>query len=228
MFKYLTLILLPVCFPAIIPGWRRKKKTTAGNIWFSFFLGKWAHVIWSWNNPILIFFFFYYSIATTGFFSPDLVPNINGGKCFYTSLSISGFISVLMAKDKMADHFSWPAPASPPPDRFVFLFFFFFHSRLPPSSIFLFFLNVIVKVFQWDDSKYVYINRGNTLGYILLTSCVVFLCQLLHFQAIWIHAQIHIFIATELSTNSRNELNQHDILLYSLHTVIKPIFSTFS
>lgn len=28
------------------------------------------------------------------------------------------------------------------------------------------------KVFQWDDSKYVYINRGNTLGYILLTSCV--------------------------------------------------------
>lgn len=29
------------------------------------------------------------------------------------------------------------------------------------------------KVFQWDDSKYVYINRGNTLGYILLTPLVV-------------------------------------------------------
>lgn len=28
------------------------------------------------------------------------------------------------------------------------------------------------KVFQWDDSKYVYINRGNTLGYILLNPCV--------------------------------------------------------
>lgn len=29
------------------------------------------------------------------------------------------------------------------------------------------------KVFQWDDSKYVYINRGNTLGYILLNPGVM-------------------------------------------------------
>lgn len=41
------------------------------------------------------------------------------------------------------------------------------------------------KVFQWDDSKYVYINRGNTLGYILLTPCVVW--SLYRLSLFWFH-----------------------------------------
>lgn len=44
------------------------------------------------------------------------------------------------------------------------------------------------KVFQWDDSKYVYINRGNTLGYILLTPCVAWClsCLLVYDVCRWL------------------------------------------
>lgn len=70
-----------------------------------------------------------------------------------------------------------------------------------PSSIFLFFLNVIVKVFQWDDSKYVYINRGNTLGYILLIPvlCGLFISSLsLSFNPLWVQVRV----ISNLSTGS--------------------------
>lgn len=44
------------------------------------------------------------------------------------------------------------------------------------------------KVFQWDDSKYVYINRGNTLGYILLNPCVAWSLRRL---ASWCTLNLH-------------------------------------
>lgn len=60
MSKYLTLIplLKEMCFPAIIPGWWRKKNDCGKRTFLQLsFLGKWAHVIWSWNDPLLIFLF---------------------------------------------------------------------------------------------------------------------------------------------------------------------------
>lgn len=59
----------------------------------------------------------------------------------------------------------WQAPSIRPPANFVWFLSFSiwsFSQYLPVLS------KCYCKVFQWDDSKYVYINRGNTLGYILL------------------------------------------------------------
>lgn len=59
----------------------------------------------------------------------------------------------------------WQAPSICPPANFVWFLSFSiwsFSQYLPVLS------KCYCKVFQWDDSKYVYINRGNTLGYILL------------------------------------------------------------
>lgn len=52
------------------------------------------------------------------------------------------------------------------------VWFLSLHPKHPPPSIFLFFLNVIVKCSS-EMTLNVYINRGNTLGYILLTHAVV-------------------------------------------------------
>lgn len=83
-----------------------------------------------------------------------------------------------------------------------------------PSSIFLFFLNVIVKVFQWDDSKYVYINRGNTLGYILLIPvlCGLFISSLsLSFSPLWVQVRV----ISNLSAGSICAIN-HEASLFKI------------
>lgn len=155
-------------------SWLVKKKLQETEISMAFFLGKWANVIWSWNN-----IFFNYSI------SPTLLPAFildPWRKTFLYTLSIIGFISVFMAGDKMAGYVNWPLPTSPAPTSLSSFSLFPFQTQsfqyLPVLS------KCYCKVFQWDDSKYVYINRGNTLGYILLTFCVLFLCHL--FQLIQI------------------------------------------
>lgn len=148
MSKYLTVIplLREMCFPAIIPGWWREKKNNCGKWTFLrlSLLGKWAHVIWSWNNPLLHFYFYYY-IYPAGFlllilFLKSMVEDVS------IHPLITGFMSVLMAEDKMADHFCWPPADISHSCRICLYFFPFFHSRHTPPSIFLFFLNVIVSV----------------------------------------------------------------------------------
>lgn len=77
--------------------------------------------------------------------------------------------------------FIWQIPLIHPPVRLV--------SLLHSSSQYLPVLSkCYCKVFQWDDSKYVYINRGNTLGYILLTPCVA--------------SSLHISIWSDLTQNT--------------------------
>lgn len=136
MSKYLTLIplLREMCFPAIIPGWWRKNYRKLKFLWLSF----WANEQ-MWYGVETIFFLNYYSI------SPTLLPAFildPWRKTFLYILSIIGFISVFMAGDKMAGHVNWPLPTSPAPTCLLFLFSHFRHT---PPSIFMFFLNVIVK-----------------------------------------------------------------------------------
>lgn len=175
MSKYLTLIplLREMCFPTIIPGWWRKNDY--GKLKFLSFFGQWGKVIWSWNNPLLDFFLHFISI--TGFYFLLLFLTW-WRKTFLYNLSIIGFISVFMVGDKMAGHFTWPPLTSPPPAR-ICLYFSLYSFQTYSSQYLPVLSKCYCKVFQWDDSKYVYINRGNTLGYILLTSCVVFLYHLI-------------------------------------------------
>lgn len=85
----------------------------------------------------------------------------------------------------------WQAPSICPPANFVWFLSFSiwsFSQYLPVLS------KCYCKVFQWDDSKYVYINRGNTLGYILLNPRVALsLSGLL------------VFLSTEVLSNEATE-----------------------
>lgn len=155
------------------------------------FFGKWANVIWVMNmKPLILlsqgrsvplFLFHPQSVFLSCIYSflplwQCVCPQTLWRKqplsilrffliCFISS------ISVYMAGDKMA------AISFDRLHRFTLLPPLFGFSLSPFQAYSSQYLPVLskcyCKVFQWDDSKYVYINRGNTLGYILLNPCVV-------------------------------------------------------
>lgn len=163
-----------------------KKQLRETEISMAFFLGKWTNVIWNiWNNPSLDFFF-----CSTCPALPAFILNlILGGRHFYTSSPLLVLFLSLWLETR------WQAISIGRCQHLPLLLVLSCFSLLPFQTYSSQYLPVLskcyCKVFQWDDSKYVYINRGNTLGYILLTFCVVFLYHL-PFQLIVIHAQIHI------------------------------------
>lgn len=156
-----------------------------------FILGKWANVILGSEHETSPFLFFFFLIPSPichpgSIFCPTSLPfSLCGtvsvpGPCGESSLHLSSMlsfsiffvsISVYMAGDKMA------AILFDRLHQFTLLptlsGFSLSPSQAYSSSQYLPVLSkCYCKVFQWDDSKYVYINRGNTLGYILLNPCV--------------------------------------------------------
>lgn len=189
MSKYLTLIplLREMCFPYYHSCLEKKMTMILGNgNFYVFSFGNWANVIWVMNmKPCILLLFHSPSVILKLFFVLHLflfslygrlyVPIPCGESRLYPSSIFFFFklflsISVYMAGDKMAatsfDRLHW-FTLLPRPSGFSLSPFQAYSSQyLPVLS------KCYCKVFQWDDSKYVYINRGNTLGYILLTPCV--------------------------------------------------------
>lgn len=202
MSKYLTLIplLREMCFPYhhSCLGEEKKKITILENgNFYVFSFGNWANVIWvmKMNSCIPLQFHSSSSIC----FCPPSIPFLCKADCmcpppmekadsirspcffylFYIYFCLSG-----QRQDGRRFHLTGSITLLPRLSGFSPSPFQAYSSQyLPVLS------KCYCKVFQWDDSKYVYINRGNTLGYILLTLCVAWsLYRLLLFQpnlSIW-------------------------------------------
>lgn len=196
MSKYLTLIplLREMCFPYYHSCLEKKMTMVLGN-WnfYVFSFGNWANVIWVLNIKTTRSPFPRENSSSP--FIPSSIrhphPSIpfslygrlyvpapcgesrlySSSMCFFFLFCLFYIYSCLYGWRRDGSHFIWRALSIHPPATFVwFLSFFPFQAY---SSQYLPVLSkCYCKVFQWDDSKYVYINRGNTLGYILLTPCV--------------------------------------------------------
>lgn len=102
-----------------------------------------------------------YPVRKAGFIHPLIFIYFN---LFYIYFCLYG-------ERQDGSHFTWRAASLLSSATFVWFLSFSILSIL--SQYLPVLSKCYCKVFQWDDSKYVYINRGNTLGYILLTYCVV-------------------------------------------------------
>lgn len=152
-----------MCFPYYHSCLRKKNDLGYWNFYvFSF--GNWANVIrvikwhsqFPWENKII-----FYSVSViVHLLFPFLFVS-----CIYSfyRLSICQSLSFFTCQVPSICSPSSSSGFSPPSP-----FQTYSSQYLPVLS------KCYCKVFQWDDSKYVYINRGNTLGYILLTLCHVF------------------------------------------------------
>lgn len=117
-------------------SWLVKKKLQETEISMEFFLGKWANVIWSWNNFFLIINLFHQLFFLLLFL-------IHGGRHFYTSSPLLVLFLSLWLETRWRAMSIGPCQYLQP--WLVCLLFLFSHFRHTPPSIFLFFLNVIVK-----------------------------------------------------------------------------------
>lgn len=183
--------------PAIIPVWRKKWLILGNWYFYVFSFGNWANVIWVMKMKSHILLFQGREVSLFLFHPPSVILNL----FFFFFFVLHLFIFFCMA-DCMSPYSVEKAGSYHP---FLFVLYLFLSIRLETrwqpfpltgssyslschfclvslspfqtySSQYLPVLSkCYCKVFQWDDSKYVYINRGNTLGYILLTPlcCVV-------------------------------------------------------
>lgn len=147
-------------------------------MFFGVFFGKWANVFWVMNMKSLNLLSQGRSVPLFLFHPPYIFLSciysfLPLWQCVCPQTSIAASIHpffICLAGDKMAaisfdrlHRFT----LLPPLSGFSLSPFQAYSSQyLPVLS------KCYCKVFQWDDSKYVYINRGNTLGYILLNPCV--------------------------------------------------------
>lgn len=161
MSKYLTLIplLREMCFPYhhSCLGEEKKKITILENgNFYVFSFGNWANVIWVMKMNSCIHAFPFNSIRhlQSAFVLHLFLFCVRQIVCVHPlwrkqTLSVRHVfficfisISVYLARDKMAGGFIWQAPSL---SCHVCLVSLLLHSKHTPPSIFLFFLNVIVK-----------------------------------------------------------------------------------
>lgn len=208
MSKYLTLIplLREMCFPYYHSCLEKKNDYDSGKLkflcifllvteqmWFGFWT--WNHLFFFSKGEQSLSFWFHLSssIYFLSFFSlygRFYVPIPCGESRLCTSIMFSKFVFYLFLS-------IWPETRRQPLRydglrRFTLLPCSSGFSLSPFQAYSSQYLPVLskcyCKVFQWDDSKYVYINRGNTLGYILLTPCVAWClsCLLVYDVCRWL------------------------------------------
>lgn len=161
-----------MCFPAIIPGWWRKNYRKLKFLWLSF----WANGQ-MWYGVETIFFLIIILFHQLFFL---LLFLIRGRRHCYTSSSLLVLFLSLWLETR------WRAMSLGPCQHLrpllVCLLFLFSHFRHTPPSIFLFFLNVIVKCSSEMTLNMCTLTEGIHLVIYFLSSVscffIIFFCWL--------------------------------------------------